>query len=278
MLHLIRILIILVFSISIAVAATAPLGVYRGIQNNLTYLQPMKTSNFPNKIGFSQEEDYVSDLKTYWSYSSLSYYRETQHGIFGARFNRATRYATGGVQYQLEAYPQLNENTNLALIGAYSHSSQLVYPNYQYLVEPYFNLSRGFEASIGERYTRSFNTNIYTYTASFGKNIGNYFIYVRPYYYDSQDANFFEVGIKRYFENNSFISLKLGTGKVPDIGDLPPFNQIIVYRASTINVDGEYRLCKRVGIRGSIGYARQKYAGGNIRDITSGAINLSWNF
>ena len=86
-----------------------------------------------NEFGYDQDEAYVSDLKAYWSFSSLHYYRFTQAGIFGARVNYANKYAIAGEQYQLEAYPKIFPESlpgsYINLVFGLSNTSQQVYPH-----------------------------------------------------------------------------------------------------------------------------------------------------
>lgn len=239
-----------------------------------------ETGPWRNQIGVSQEEDYVNDLESYWSFSSLYYYRRTDRGIVGARVNYANKYNIGGEQYQIEAYPVLTPNIYTALTVAISNTSQQVYPKYQYLIEPYFNLPYGFEVSVGQRFVRSFDTNIYTYTGSIGKNIGQYFIWFRPYHYTPKSSDYFEAGIKRYFEclDNTYVSFKMGMGRAPDIGDVPPLNQITNISTKMIGIDGQFHVTKSMLVHLGAGYTKQVFLSGHVREITNGSVNLIWQF
>lgn len=285
--NMIRLFVGALFTLGLSASFAAPntvLSPYRSTPNTISLRTISDVTpydlRFPNNIGISQEEDYVSDLKQYWSYSSLYYYRKTIHGIFGARVNYANRYSMGGEQYQLEAYPKISPNVYAALSVGLSNTSQQVFPKYQYSVEPYFNLPKGYEASIGQRFIRSYDVNIYTYTGSIGKNVGNYFVWLRPYHYTPKSVDFFEAGIKRYFEglDDTFVSFKVGTGKIPDIGDIPPLNQITILSANTFSIDGQFHATRCMLVRLGVGYARQVYQSGNVREITNGSINLTWKF
>lgn len=234
-----------------------------------------------NELGFYQDENYVSDLKSYWSYSSLHYYRFTKHGTFGGRVNYANRYGTPGEQYQLEAYPKLFEGAYATLSFALSNTSQRVYPHYQYTVEPYFSLPRtNFEVSLGQRYIKSYGVNIYTYTGSVAYYLNNYFIWFRPYHYTPKSTDYFELGIRRYSDDdtNKYFSIKAGIGKYPDIGDFPPLNQIIIVSANSIGFDGKYPLTKTLFLQGWVGYIRQVYHSGLVREVTDGALGINWQF
>jgi len=283
---LILVLLLISFPITRSFAESdASLGTTRVFQNHVVPMQLLLRQNetalpYKNEIGISQEEDWISDLKEYWSFSSLYYYRHTCRGIFGARFNYANKYFIGGEQYVLEAYPYLTKDIYLAATFGLSNTSQQVFPKYQYLIEPYFNLGNGFEASAGQRFIRSFNVNIYTYTASIGKTIGSYFIWFRPYHYTPQSVDFFEAGIKRFFgdSTDTYILLKAGIGKTPDIGDVPPLNQITIISTNSVTIDGQFPIAKGIFLNVGAGYARQVYPSGHVREDTNGSVNVIWRF
>jgi len=274
-------------SVTLAASITS-LGVNTNRQQAPTYqlIREAEDQTKPlNELGFDQDEAYVSDIGGYWSYSSLHYYRFTNAGIFGARVNYANRYGIGGEQYQLEAYPKLFKNfyfikdSYLSLTGAISNTSQRVYPHYQYLIEPYFSFPCGFEASIGQRFLRTFDVNVYTYTASIGKNIGSNFVWFRPYHYTPKSVDFFEVGIRHYFDaDDTYAALKAGAGKMPDIGDVPPLNQIIILKTQLITLDGQMPIRKNIFLKAGVGYMRQTYNSGNVREITDGSLGIIWQF
>jgi YaiO family outer membrane protein len=270
-------------STSIILANETALGTNTYRPNQPSPLQLIRTqqtvTNPLNEIGYDQDEAYVDDIGGYWSYSSLHYYRFTEAGIFGARVNYATRYGNGGEQYLLEAYPRLTQYSYLSLTAGLSNTSQQVFPKYQYTVEPYFTLPYGLEISAGQRYARSFGTNIYTYTGSIGKSFSDYFAWFRPYHYTPKSSDYFEVGIRRFFCNEkTYVSLKAGTGKYPDIGDLPPLNDIIILSANSLSIDGQIPIQNNIFLKGQLGYVRQVYHSGNVREITDGSLGVTWQF
>jgi YaiO family outer membrane protein len=231
-----------------------------------------------NEIGFSQDEAYVSDLRSFWSYSSLHYYRTSSKGTFGGRINYANRFGIGGEQYQLEAYPKFAQIGYADLMFAYSNTSQRVFPQYQYRIEPYITLPKNLEASLGQYYLRSFSSNIYTYTASIAKTFSNNTIWFRPYYYNPKNVAFFELGAKHYFSDDVYLGVKAGAGNVPDIGDVVPFTQIVAYRGVYLGLNGQIPLRKQTFLRFGIGYLHQNYTTGLFRQVTDGSLEIIWRF
>lgn len=235
-----------------------------------------------NELGINDDEAYVSDVNGYWQYTSLHYYRFTQYGTFGARVNYAKRFGTTGEQYQLEGYPIFPTIPHLRYIylsGAYANSTQILLPNWQYNVEPYVNIAKNIDASLGAYGLHSIGVNIYTYTASLAWYTGNNYLWFRPYHYIPKSSDLFEIGIRHYFsENNTFISIKAATGHAPDILDLAPLNQIVVLAQNLIALNGQFPIAKNVYLQAGAGYTRQKFPNGNIREITDGNLGVIWQF
>lgn len=245
-------------------------------------IEKLTLSKPRNELGLNVDESYVSDVNGYWNYSSLHYYRFTNRGTYGARVNFAKRYGSTGEQYQLEAYPTFPGNPYLQYIqlsAAYANYTQILFPNLQYAIEPYFNLAKNFELSLGFKGLRSIGVNIYTYTGSLAHYSGNNYLWFRPYHYTPKSSNFFEVGVRHYFADpNVYVSIKGGIGKAPDILDLAPLNQIVVLDQNLIAINGQFSLKKNIYLQAGAGYLRQVFPSGNVRNITDASLGLIWQF
>jgi YaiO family outer membrane protein len=235
---------------------------------------------YKNKLGFDWNEAYITDLEHYWSYASLSYYRLTHAGTFGARVNYSHRLGHREKQYQVEAYPTLTPDVSLAINYAYADPDQSLYPVYHYLVEGYFHLTPAVDWSAGQRFINFQGHNIYTYTGSIGRTIEDNYLWARPYFYNAGDSKYYEFGIKHFFFDNSntYISFKTGFGKVPDIGDLEPLDSIVIFDTTAYNIDGQYQICDDLLLRGGIGYAKQVFPSGSIRRVKDFSLGVSWLF
>ncbi len=147
------------------------------------------------------------------------------------------------------------------------------------MVEPYFTLPKNFELSLGAWGLRSLGVNIYTYTGSLAYYLGNNYLWFRPYHYIPNSSNFYEVGIRHYFEDkNTFVSLKAGAGKAPDILDLAPLNQIVVLNQKLIALSGQFAVHKNVYLQAGAGFMHQVYPSRNVRDTTDASLGIIWQF
>lgn len=246
------------------------------LRNKLLYLKCLEPKN---EIGIDIDEAYVSDLTQWWDYASIHYYRFTDGGTFGGRINFSKRFGTTGEQYQLEAYPKIFDIGMVALSYAYANSTQIVFPDMQYTIEPYFYLRGDFEVSLGERFLRSQSVGIYDTTASLGKYIGNYFIWMRDYHFTPKASDLLELGLTRYFsDKNSFLTIKGVYGRAPDIADLAPLNQIIVLKMYGLSLSGKMPLTKSLFARAGVGYMHQRFPSERIRNISDISAGLYWQF
>ena len=248
-----------------------------------TEIDKEKQAEPHNELGFDEDIAYASDLHSYWQYSSLYYYRYTDLGNFGGRVNYAKRYGTTGEQYQLEAYPKLFSGAYAAINLAYANSTQILYPSFQYGVEAYFDVSHGIEFSLGQatkKFVRFSNQKIYTYTGSLGKYMGNYFLWFRPSYFQPKATWYYEVGVRREFDNpHSYLTVKVAAGRLPDIGDLPPFDQMVLVSQQGLNIAGEFPLMKKLFLKLGVGYTHQIFhPSETVRNITDGSVGLDCIF
>lgn len=238
-------------------------------------------SSLSNEIGLSYDEAYVSDIEGYWDFSSLHYYRYEESFSAGARINYAHRFGTTGEQYQLEFYPKF-KNSALEYINlqfAYANFTQILFPNYQYYIEPYIKLSKNLEWSLGHGGLSSLGTHIYTFTSSLATYVGSNYVWLRPYHYTPKSSNFFELGLRHYFEKeNNYISFKIGAGKAPDILDLAPLNNVTVLNQKLANLNGQFSLSKAVFLQLGLSYLKQTFPSNKKREITDGRVGLIWQF
>jgi YaiO family outer membrane protein len=235
-----------------------------------------------NEVGFDVNEAHVSDLSAYWNYSSIHYYRITDNGKFGGHINYAQRYGTTAEQYQLEAYPKISKNIFATLNFNYANSTQILFPSLQYFMEGYIDVAHGFEFSLGQggkKFIRFSNQTMFNYTGTVGKYLGDYFIWLRPTYYTPKNTQFYELGLRKYFsDTDNYFSIILGGGKLPDIGDVPPLDKMITISQRGLGIGGQFAATKTILLRYGVGYTKQEFPGGLIREIGDVSGGLIWRF
>lgn len=237
----------------------------------------------PNEVGITLDEAYVNDLDSIWSYGSLYYFRLTELGKYGLRLNAANRFDETALQYQLETYPKLNQNIYATFIVSYANHSQIHYPTFHLHAEPYFNFYNHFELSLGydtKHYNQFSGQKIDYYTASLGKYIDQYYLWARISYFNPISDELIEIGARKYFNNEkNYIGLRANTGKIPDIADVPPLDEILLVNQTGIGIDSQYAVHANLFIKAAIRYLSQHYIKPDQnRDIVATTIGVVWTY
>lgn len=244
-------------------------------------IQGIEQKKYLNEIGYTQEEDYMSDLKAWWTYMSAYYYHDFDVGKLGARVNHGIKFGGSGNQFQIEAYPKLLEELYLNLTAAWAKKEQIVYPSFQYMIEAFYNIEN-MEFSLGQGgwyFSMFSNQDFFDYTGSIGTYFDNYFVWARFNVYTFSDCKFFLIGARRYFnEKDQNIALILNAGTMPDIGDLPPLDQMVKMQQLGISLMGSILIVKALYLNWAVGYAHQLYPNHHIRNDTSTVLGLKWKF
>lgn len=241
------------------------------------------TTKLKNELGFTWDESYISDLKSWWTYGSGYYYHDFSKVKLGAKVNHGVKFATSGQQYQIEAYPKILDIAYLSLTAATASNNQIIYPSFQYSAELYFNVLDE-ELSLGQYgnvYSMFEGQKFFTYTGSAGIYYGDYFFWLRLNLYSFQHSNFWMFGIKKYYNGNDSyqnIALTFNAGSMPDIGDLPPLDQMIVMNQIGVSLNGSNLIYKSVYFKWLIAYSHQLYPNHHVRNVTDLMLGLAWRF
>ncbi|HSN10231.1 MAG TPA: YaiO family outer membrane beta-barrel protein, partial [Hanamia sp.] len=171
-----------------------------------------------NKITISYENSsFDKQYDKAWNLASISYGRLTKFGTVIGRINYANRFATGGLQAEVDAYPHISKTFYGYVNFGYSGDVG-VFPNYRAGFSLYANLPNSFEAELGYRYLYfSSATNIYT--ASIGKYWKSFLFSARTYITPSISnvSQSYSLNARYYLKGaDDYIGLTVGTGISPD--------------------------------------------------------------
>lgn len=162
------------------------------------------------------DDDLDTDAKN-WHLVSIQWSGKFSFGSLLGRVNQARRFGRNGTQLEVDSYPRFTER----MYGYFNvgYSGDRLFPEWRFGAEPYWNLPRGFEASVGARHLDFRTSDVTIYTGSVGYYTGNWWFSLRPYFSDKPEgtSNSGEVIIRRYLETaEDYISLRLGAGESPD--------------------------------------------------------------
>lgn len=152
-----------------------------------------------------------------WHIVGVSYKRITPIGSVILRGNYANKFAQGGTQIELEAYPRLSKMFYLYVGGGYSDDVGL-FPKYRTGVSLNVNLPHSFEAELGYRQLY-FSNSIWMYTAAVGKYYKNFWFNLRTYITpDSKNISHSYTGTVRYYTKGAqdYFAFQIGTGISPE--------------------------------------------------------------
>ncbi len=172
-----------------------------------------------NRIGASYDYSYFDrQFKDPWHIASIEYSRLTKLGSISARLNYANRFKSSGLQYEVEAYPNLSRRLYSYVSFAYSNDVG-VFPNYRGGFSLYSSLPKSFEGEVGFRYLKFSGDPTWIYTAALGKYYKSWLFTARTYLTPgtSNISHSYNLGARYYYGGAfDFVGLVLGTGISPD--------------------------------------------------------------
>lgn len=172
-----------------------------------------------NKIGIAY--DYTTFDKQFsdpWHIVGLDFSTRTKIGSVVGRINYANRFASNGVQYEMDAYPKINKTFYSYISFGYSDNVG-VFPKYRAGFSLYANLPKSYEAEAGVRYLYFSSSNL-IYTAYIGKYISNWLLGARTYLSGGSTSisQSYNINARYYYGSGAddFIFVNVGTGISPD--------------------------------------------------------------
>jgi YaiO family outer membrane protein len=209
-----------------------------------------------------------------WHIVGVSYKRVTPIGSVILRGNYANKFAQGGTQIELEAYPRLSKMFYLYVGGGYSGDVGL-FPKYRTGVSLNANLPHSFEAELGYRQLY-FSNSIWMYTAAVGKYYKNFWFNLRTYITpDSKNISHSYTATVRYYTKSAqdYLAFQIGTGISPEENR----NNLLeneTFKLKTFKIGAEYNFSYRTNLFsvGTMYYNQEFRQGekGNQFDITLG--------
>jgi YaiO family outer membrane protein len=168
-----------------------------------------------NQIGAGYRIDFF-DNQDPWHLAYLEYGRRFQgFGTAIARVNHARRFDNTGLQFEVDAYPNLAPGSYLYLNAGYSPDHDL-FPQYKAAAELFHRLPTDFEASVGFRILTFADNDLLIATGSISKYYQRYYFSFRPYFNFTSvgpNSQSYFVTARRYFSSPlHHLSLILGTG------------------------------------------------------------------
>lgn len=137
-------------------------------------------------------------------------------GTLQLKYNQTDRLTKRDSQYGFEFYPHLWQKAYGYFDFSYSPKA-VHFPRTSYLFELYQGLPPSLEVSVGYRRMNFEDRGVSIYLGSVGYYFGNYYPCLRWYYAPEDEGAGFSwiMSLKRYFSDDSYLSLGYGQGSRP---------------------------------------------------------------
>lgn len=239
-------------------------------------LESLESSQKKYSATVSYRYDHFKEIFDPWKFLEFQLSRQTGIGSVIGRVQYANRFATDGVQFNIDAYPSLFEGLYAYVSGGYSGSS--IYPRYRFGLSLYKSLPAAFELEGGVRYLVFTSSETDIYTASLSKYFGNYLFTARTYFVPATTGNSQSVILlaRRYFGGGeTYVGLSGGFGSASS--DIQFQQDIQRLNSRSINVEFQKRISDRINIGGNAGFDSEEFQNFN-RDRYSAKIYFSYRF
>jgi len=213
-------------------------------------VQSARLMQMRHTVSLSYRHDRFDEILDPWNFYELQLSRQTKYGAIIGRVLYASRFATNGVQFNLDAYPSIADGLYAYLSAGYSDAS--IFPGYRFGASLYKSLPRAFEIEGGIRYLNFTTSETYIYTASLTKYLGSYMLSGRTYFLPSTTGNSLSGNllIRRYFGTaQSYVSLTGGYGSASN--DLQFAEELNTLNSWSVTVDGQYPVNNRLLVSGT---------------------------
>lgn len=239
-------------------------------------LQSTRLKRMKYGATISYRHDRFSELFDPWNFWEFQLSRQTGYGSITGRIQHANRFATNGVQFNIDAYPSLLEGLYAYINGGYSNS--FIYPRYRFGFSLYKSLPAAMELEAGIRYLEFSASQTVIYTASLTKYWGSYLFTGRTYIVPYSDGSSQSVSllVRRYFgDAQTYIGISGGVGSAP--ADIQFAEDIQRLDSWSFSTHVQYPISTRIILGGNAGFDSEEYINFT-RNRFSTKIYLSYKF
>jgi len=211
--------------------------------------------------------------------ASLDYSFKTGEDRIIFRVNWAHRYGSNGIQLESDFYKMLKKRKYMYFNYGYSIDN-IIFPKHRAGYEFYFPLKNSFEASLGARYLRFPNRNVFITTGHLSKYFGKNWIAFRPFYVIQELGNTFSFSAdyRRYSDLPlNYWGIGFGYGNSPDDRfSLTQSNQFFKLNSYKIKLEKNFILFRTNEIKIGAAYNNEEYLSGSFRNRYT--IELAYKF
>ena len=252
------------------------LDLYPGSQKARQGMKMLNLKQMNYRATLSYRHDRFNDIFDPWNFTEFQLSRQTTYGSVIGRIQYANRFATNGVQFNVDAYPSL-ANGLYAYVSA-GYSGATIFPDFRFGISLYKSLPSAFEIEGGLRYLNFSSSETAIYTLSLSKYWGNYLFTGRTFFVPSSAGNSQSFGLltRRYFSNaQTYIGITSGFGTAS--ADIQFSQDIQRLDSWSISLEGQYPVSRRFSIGGNAGFDSEEFSNFT-RDRFSFKMYVSYRF
>ncbi len=236
----------------------------------------LKKEQMQHTLSATYRRDAFRGGRAPWSFGTVTLGRATSIGSVIGRVRYANRFSTGGLQYEVDAYPSIMSGFYAYASAGVSASS--IFPDYRFGLSLYKSLPHGFLAELGTRYLNFGGGGTFVHVASLTKHYGNYLFKASTYVTASSSGTSVSVGgeVRRYFGGaRTYVSV---SGSAGSSASDPMFEQDLSRRSAwAVSAGGQLPLNYRTLISGSVGYDVEELSSQTVRRV-SVRLSLTYEF
>lgn len=212
-----------------------------------------------------------------WRLGSLSVGHATSAGSIIARLNYAYRFATSGLQGEVDAYPRLRAGTYAYLNAGYSGAD--IFPRWRLGGELFQSFPSAWEGSLGFRQLRFGGPPVTLITGAVGKYSGNYWVSVRPYLRFRSTGTSASAGVtaRRYFaDGDHYFGARASYGSSPSDRLTP--DEVSRTNSYSADIHGSGGPWLRALATWAIGFQHEELSRGRFRRSWTGTTGVKFRF
>jgi YaiO family outer membrane protein len=239
-------------------------------------LRKLRAEQWKYTATVSYRRDSFTGTLTPWHISSVSVSRSTSIGSVIGRVRYANRFSTGGLQYEVDAYPSLTSGLYAYVSAGASAAS--IFPDYRFGASLYKSLPWSLTGEVGTRYLNFGGGGVFVHTASLTKYYGNYLLRTGTYVTPSGTGTSVSANgkIRRYLGGaDTYVGLSGSVGSAPSD---PTFQSDVQrLRSWGVSAEGQTAIGRRMLLGGSIGYDFEEFSAQS-RGRVSVNLSVSYDF
>lgn len=211
-----------------------------------------------------------------WNFLEFALSRQTILGSVVGRVQYANRFASNGVQFNIDAYPSIYSGLYAYISAGYSDSP--VYPDTRLGLSLYKSLPWAMEVEGGIRYLKFSSAETMIYTFSLSKYWGSYLFTGRTYIipFSGDISQSYNILARRYFgDTNTYFEISGSFGSAPS--EVRFSEDLNSMKSRSLTAEIQYPLTNRFLIGGSGSFFSEEFTN-NTRDRFTLRSYLSYRF